>query len=202
MAGGRQREFDKQEALEKAMQMFWQNGYAGTSLADLTACMGLNKPSLYSAFGNKERLFTEALEFYLEQYVRPNVMKLVEGEGPLSIRLKAFMAATLQSQFSEDAVKGCFISCTGTESVSAKLPDMAQEKFKAVRDFTTQHLERLFEEAIQNGQIRMGHQADILALSVMLFLHGAAQLSRAGNELQPLEAVLEQFLASFPFSDQ
>ena len=53
MAAGRHRSFDTEEALEAAMLVFWQNGYPGTSLADLTEAMGINKPSLYAAFGTR-----------------------------------------------------------------------------------------------------------------------------------------------------
>ena len=60
MAGGRQRSFDKQQALENAMRVFWQKGFIGASLMDLTESMGINKPSMYAAFGNKEQLFIQA----------------------------------------------------------------------------------------------------------------------------------------------
>ncbi|MBP2300585.1 TetR/AcrR family transcriptional regulator [Azospirillum picis] len=63
---GRPRSFDRDAALRQAMELFWAKGYAGTSLADLTAAMGINSPSLYAAFGCKERLFREAVELYRE----------------------------------------------------------------------------------------------------------------------------------------
>src|SRR6187399_1247477 len=61
---GRPRAFDIDAALEKAMQVFWQKGYEGTSLSDLTEAMGINRPSLYAAYGNKEELFRKALDRY------------------------------------------------------------------------------------------------------------------------------------------
>jgi AcrR family transcriptional regulator len=61
---GRPRAFDRDKALEQALHVFWQNGYEGTSIADLTEAMGINPPSLYAAFGNKESLFREALDRY------------------------------------------------------------------------------------------------------------------------------------------
>lgn len=64
MPAGRPRAFDPDEALEKAMQVFWKKGYEGTTLPDLTEAMGINRPSLYSAFGNKEELFRKALDRY------------------------------------------------------------------------------------------------------------------------------------------
>ncbi|PZG20456.1 TetR family transcriptional regulator, partial [Micromonospora craterilacus] len=61
---GRPRGFDADEALENAMRVFWQHGYEGASLADLTEAMGINRTSMYAAFGNKEELFRKALTRY------------------------------------------------------------------------------------------------------------------------------------------
>lgn len=66
MTMGRPRTFDIDNALESALQVFWRKGYEGTSLADLTEAMGINKPSLYAAFGNKEALFHKILNHYVE----------------------------------------------------------------------------------------------------------------------------------------
>ncbi|MES2571690.1 MAG: TetR/AcrR family transcriptional regulator [Verrucomicrobiota bacterium] len=63
---GRPRCFDPEVALDKAMRVFWEKGYLGTSLLDLTEAMGINRPSLYSAFGNKEALYRKVLERYAQ----------------------------------------------------------------------------------------------------------------------------------------
>jgi AcrR family transcriptional regulator len=63
-ARGRPRAFDVEHALEQALRVFWRHGYEGASLAELTAAMGINRPSLYAAFGNKEELFRRALDHY------------------------------------------------------------------------------------------------------------------------------------------
>src|SRR4051812_23312840 len=63
-ARGRPRSFDRERALQHAMEVFWKQGYEGTSIHDLTAAMGINPPSLYAAFGDKERLFLEAISRY------------------------------------------------------------------------------------------------------------------------------------------
>src|SRR4051812_21366670 len=70
---GRPRGFDVDRALDRALELFWRKGYEGTSLPDLTGAMGINRPSLYAAFGNKEQLFRKALDRYAEgpaAYVR------------------------------------------------------------------------------------------------------------------------------------
>lgn len=64
MPGGRPRAFDAEAALDRALEVFWRQGYEGTSLSDLTAAMDINRPSLYAAFGNKEQLFRKVLDRY------------------------------------------------------------------------------------------------------------------------------------------
>src|SRR5262245_66262623 len=68
MALGRPREFDLENALDRALEVFWRNGYEGTSIADLTEAMGINPPSLYADFGNKEGLFRKVVDRYIERY--------------------------------------------------------------------------------------------------------------------------------------
>src|SRR5213594_1706663 len=64
MPSGRTRQFDVDEALDRALEVFWARGYQGATLPELTRAMGINRPSLYAAFGNKEQLFRKALERY------------------------------------------------------------------------------------------------------------------------------------------
>jgi len=117
MVGGRKREFDKTEALEQAMRVFWQKGYLGASLSDLTEGMGINKPSLYSAFGNKEALFIHATEFYLEHHAKQH-LRFLHEEKPLQQRLSNYLQSVVAAQFTEIYPKGCYISFCLSESAS------------------------------------------------------------------------------------
>jgi AcrR family transcriptional regulator len=88
---GRARSFDADEALERAMMVFWTKGYDGASLSDLTAAMGINRPSLYAAYGNKYELFRKVLERY--------------GEGPASYDREALAHATAR-EVAEGLLRG------------------------------------------------------------------------------------------------
>src|SRR5215204_6288141 len=71
MPRGRPREFDIDEALDRALEVFWRRGYEGASLPELTEAMGINRPSLYAAFGNKEALFRKAIDRYVDRTAAP-----------------------------------------------------------------------------------------------------------------------------------
>jgi AcrR family transcriptional regulator len=88
---GRTRAFDADEALDRAMTVFWRKGYEGASLSDLTEAMGINRPSLYAAYGNKQQLFRKALERY--------------GEGPSSYEREALAQPTAR-EVAEGLLRG------------------------------------------------------------------------------------------------
>ena len=96
MGAGRQREFDKRVALDAAMKVFWANGYSGTSLSDLTDVMGINKPSLYAAFGNKEALFISALDHYTGEHGAPHNQELHKSNKNLRSRLRVYTVYALE----------------------------------------------------------------------------------------------------------
>lgn len=93
MSRGRPREFDRTEALNKAMLLFWRKGYTATSMSDLYEAMGIKSPSLYAAFGSKENLYDEVLQHY-EQCVAP----LIWGDMEQEPRQNALSQAGLNAQ--------------------------------------------------------------------------------------------------------
>src|SRR5688572_33014639 len=104
---GRPREFDMSVALDQALDVFWRNGYESTSIADLTAAMGVNPPSLYACFGNKEGLFRAALDRYertrgasmAEALARPTAREAVEH----------LLRSSAKYQTDPDSPPGCLL---------------------------------------------------------------------------------------------
>ena len=85
---GRPREFDRDAALDKAMRLFWERGYEGTSVGDLAEALGIGKPSLYAAFGHKEQLFYEALDLYVRTY-GPELGDVATARGAIESLLRS-----------------------------------------------------------------------------------------------------------------
>jgi AcrR family transcriptional regulator len=98
MVGGRKKIFDEHVALEAAMDVFWEKGYLGASLADLTHRMGINKPSMYSTFGNKEALFIKATHLYCKSKIQSFTDILSDIKVPLKQRLKAYLKSVVSVQ--------------------------------------------------------------------------------------------------------
>ncbi len=191
MAGGRQRTFDKQIALEHAMRVFWQKGYAGTSLMDLIEEMGINKPSMYSAFGNKEQLFISAMHNYIENYANKHTKYLYEDELHLNERLKKYLLSIITSQCGQDGPTGCFVSVCITESCSEDMPLEAMEVIATIKNLGEELLVDFFSKAQKTKDLSTHHNAKRLGQYFISILHGTAAMARAGKTKKDLEAIVE-----------
>ena len=121
---GRPREFDEVEALSKIMQLFWENGYEATGLADILKATGLGKASLYAAYGNKHTMYLKALTQYDSLMVESAVQALCDSGRPASDRLKAFLSAPLEAVRQNNDRRGCFL-CNAAADRSALDTDTA-----------------------------------------------------------------------------
>ena len=107
----RQREFDREAALERAMHLFWAKGYAGTSVSDLTEGMGLSRSSLYATFGGKDDLFAETLASYVASIDRRRA-RLLRGGPSAKQALRDYFSGVLDFTLSERLPGGCYFTNT------------------------------------------------------------------------------------------
>ena len=191
MAAGRHRAFDKEEALESAMLVFWQNGYVGTSLADLTQAMGINKPSMYAAFGNKEQLFMSALEQYVGQYNAPYFAHLIEPNKPLKERFYTYMRAVAGMLCHPDFPPGCMMINSTSESVGRQIPEEAHNLITRINENVRQQLTDFFAEEQHNGRIHEDRSPKTLALYLLSVNSGMAVLARSGATVDELDGVIQ-----------
>lgn len=108
---GRPRKYEHASALDAALTTFWAKGFAGTSLDDLASAMGMNKPSIYAAFGNKEALYAAAVEHYVRTVGRTFLEPLHRG-GALADDLDAFYAGVTGVVTGKHGPLGCIVACT------------------------------------------------------------------------------------------
>src|SRR3981081_3807186 len=194
MAMGRPREFDVDKALELALQVFWRKGYEGASMTDLTETMGLTKPSLYSAFGNKEELFRKALDRYVDGpggYVqvalaKPTVRGVVEH-----LLYEAADAVT-----DPNHPPGC-LAVQGALSCGDAAESIKQELMSR-RANGEQDLRKRFERAIAEGDLPAGSDAADLAAYISAILQGMAVQAAGGTSRAQLRKIAEMALRTWP----
>lgn len=191
MASGRKLTFDKQQALQAAMHVFWKKGYGGASLTELTGSMGINKPSLYSAFGNKEALFVQATNYYVETIGAKHGAFLLQANTPLQKRLRLFLTSLIQGQCDKNNPKGCYISLCAAETEGEDIPQAAKDKILEVSDLTYNALVQLFTEDAEAQQYKLNTQAQNHARFLMAVIHGTAAMARAGKNQKALEPIID-----------
>lgn len=192
---GRKRSFDKTEALDKAMRVFWENGYVGTSLADLTAALGINKPSLYAAFGNKEQLFQAATAHYVDAYGTPMLQALREpADMPLQQRLQNYLHAIVEHNCSDSAPKGCFVVKSCCETGSENIPD---EIMSSIQDFG-QNLEQRITQQLRTEQKQKHLRDDVsarnMATYIVTVIYGIAVMARRGKSKKAMLSIVDTAL--------
>ncbi len=137
------------------MEVFWAKGYSDTSMAELTAAMGVNAPSLYAAFGSKEQLFREAIAFY-QQTEGGEVWDRLDGPTPAREAIEGLLLAVADSAACSDRPSGCLVVLSGAYPDS--LPKGACAELTDLRRRTRDRLEQRLRRARAEGEI--GEAAD------------------------------------------
>jgi AcrR family transcriptional regulator len=189
---GRPRAYDPDIALTRARDAFWNAGYASVSLDDLSAATGMNRPSLYGAFGDKRALYLKTLEHYFV-WGKGLMEEALTPDRPLRDGLRRVYRGALSLYFSgEQGARGCFLIGTATtEAVGA--PEVRAVLGAALRAFDEAFAARL-RVARDRGEIKSGVDPDTLAKLASAVMHSLAVRSRAGDSRAELEATVEAAL--------
>ncbi len=189
MSKGRPRQFDTDSALDEAMLVFWRLGYRGTSLDDLTEAMDINRPSLYAAFGDKEKLFLAAIDRYREKHLSDPIKKLLAAEN-LQKGLAIFFNSMLSVILNEDNPPGCMIACLLSEEccesdvIRAKLADSINS---ADAVFTL-----VFKK--NKDQLSSGLSPEAAGKLMITTLHGISIRARSGAVKKELQGIAQSFM--------
>jgi AcrR family transcriptional regulator len=184
---GRPRAYDPAQAIARAAAVFWKAGYAGTSLDDLSEATGMNRPSLYAAFGDKRDLYLKTLEYYREEG-RALARAALADDPPLRVFLKRFYNKALDL-YLEGGPRGCF--SIGTAATVAAVDDNVRAFLAESMRSTDGFLTHQIEKAKVRGEIPRG--ADVAALGYLASatLHTLAIRTRAGLPRKELDSLVD-----------
>lgn len=185
----RPREFDRDDALRKAMHTFWEKGYAATSVDDLTAAMGISRSSLYETFGDKQALFTAALASYLEFTGRKRAAVLAAA-GSVTQGMTDLLNGAINFILDGGLPGGCFFTNTATAlgALAAPVHNMLERHLGEMEDDFC----RFFEHGRQRGEL--GREKDPRALArfftgVIRGMTVIASIRKSRRELEDIAAV-------------
>ncbi|MFC9433344.1 TetR/AcrR family transcriptional regulator [Nocardia sp. NPDC057030] len=194
---GRPRAFDRTDALRRAMEVFWEHGYEGSSMSDLTSAMGINSPSLYAAFGGKEALFREAIGLYGKTDGGYTARALRE-EPTARQAIDAMLRDNAIAYTVEDKPHGCMVVLAGSTYTtrSASIRDFLVEKRRETIEEVRQRLDR----GVTEGDLPAETNTAGLAHFYTTVLYGLSIQARDGASLAELTQSIDCAMAAWPGS--
>ena len=185
----RTREFDEEKVLEAAMQLFWEKGYEATSLSDLTSRMGIQRPSIYSTFGDKKELFEAALRRYTTSRAA-DIRARLQSHVSVKQSFATFFEEVIQAEYTKDLSNGCFCINTMVELAPH------DERFEILTREHQLYLAVIFQETIergvQAGELEADTDAKSLAQALILSLIGLTVMMKS----QPQRSFVDNAIAT------
>lgn len=192
---GRPRAFDRTDALRRAMEVFWEHGYEGSSMSDLTTAMGINSPSLYAAFGGKESLFRQAVGLYGQTHGGYTERALRE-EPTARAAIEAMLRDNAAAYTVEDKPHGCMVVLAGSTYTtrSTTVRDFLVEK----RRETTEDIRARLDRGVAEGDLPAETDTEELANFYTTVLYGLSVQARDGVPLKSLTLSIDRAMAAWP----
>jgi len=188
---GRPRAFDRERALQRATDVFWRKGYEGASLSDLTSAMGINPPSLYAAFGDKEALYLEALEYYVNGTA---CRKEVLDDAPTARAAVEALLLRSATALPELGMGGCMMV---TSAVNASSPKV-RKTLTACRAGAEAGLRKRIERGIREGELPAGTDAAGLAKFYETVMQGMSTQIADGVSPKVLQTIVANAMRAWP----
>jgi AcrR family transcriptional regulator len=193
---GRPRAFEREVALRRAMDLFWEKGFDMCSMADLVDAMGVNSPSIYAAFGNKESLYREAIELYVRAEGGA-ALRNFESRATLRESLDAMFDASIDLFTSGQRSRGCMIFLGGA-GIGAEHVEL-RNFLQGLRLSMTRTVEKRLKKAVEQGELARDADYAALATLCMSVFSGLSVQAADGASKRKLHAGVAQLLAVIPF---
>ena len=192
---GRPLSFDRDAALETAMHVFWERGYEAASISDLTSAMGITPPSLYTAFGDKEQLFLEAIERYALGYGSAGVRALKE-EPTARSAIERWLLEAANELTQPCHPKGCMVVMAATNCSATA--ERVQDALLLRRTEAIANVGRRIQGGIDNGELPSDTDAQDLANFYATIYQGMSMQAKDGATHESLMATVRTAMRSWP----
>ena len=192
---GRPRLLDKEAGLEVAARLFWEHGYEGTSIADLTKAMGITPPSLYAAFGSKEQLYQQALEYNAERENKHR-LDLLRSDVPAYEAISFYLHDAAREFTNPAKPRGCMVSNAVLQH--AKENVQIAESVAARRTATTHIIKTRLDRAVSEGELPEGTDTRALAHFYVAVVQGMSAQACDGLCTATLSQLADLALAAWP----
>ena len=190
---GRPRSFDRDRALERAMLLFWRQGFEATSVRDLTRALRINPPSLYAAFGDKERLYLEALELYRRRRLEA-MSGWFEQERTAKAAVGRLLTEAARELARAGAPRGSMLVLSATQCVAESLQPQIAEQRASVRALLKARIDR----GAREGELPRGTDTRALADFYGAVFQGMSLQARAGAGRRRLLATAGIAMRAWP----
>jgi len=190
---GRPRAYDPDVAMDRIIDVFWERGFAATSLDDLGAAAGMNRPSLYAAFGDKKAIYRGAVERFRTR-MRATQRRILEEEPDIRAAVRGFLRSALKTYSDGDAgPRGCMALCTA--NVEAASDDDIRADLSVILREMDAGLAQRFQRAKREGQIPSDADPAALGRLTAAVQHSLAIRARAGQPRAKLARMVDDAVA-------
>lgn len=187
MKRGRPKAFDEQQALEKAMLLFWENGYLATSISDLTKALGITAPSLYCSFGDKAALFNRCIDYYLANEACP-IVPILKQAKTAKVAFELFLYDTAKKLVQPNKPMGCMLITT-TMGNSKQIQEVQHNIQEKKDSYNTLLLQRL-RQGIEDGDISPNTPIHDILDFYLTILNGLSIKACDGADLETLNRII------------